>query len=657
MKGKMFLPLLLCLALTACAERYNSADETVTLSETTVIEAAERLPENDWDYGITGGKAHIRKYIGEDTEVTVPETLEGCPVTGINRLAFEGSGITSLTIPENVPLKAIGKADKLVTLNLPRSTKELSIINFTELYSLEAVNIPEGGEHYRSENGVLYSADGSKLVLYPPAREGEFIVPENVKVIGDYSFCDSRLSSLILPDELTEIGCWAFRNCNMPIIAVPDSVNKLAYSIINSDSETVIEFDADGDAYRQLTNRENIAFRNETQLKKAVRTARDKYEGLYEDGCRLVFSDIDNDNFPELFVLNEYYGNSLLKYSSEEGWKALLYGDYGFLALYREPETDEYFFVLIAEEYEAVLYELAEIITFDENGTVNRRRYGSSDVAYPMGEYDNGIFMELLAGNEYKLAEYSGFGFQAEDYKKMHEDFMELTLKSLSEYECVYSIDLSGSFRELSEKYPANEKGMQVFFEGEFADEMSESRYRFMPVEEFTDPKGGFEYTKFSHHINLDSDVLSPEFFEEISKKVPDLTRLSISGDEVDLTGIEHLTGLKTLHISAKRVTGGESLKDLDIASLSVSGTENIDFVSNLDSLIIFESYRNEWYMTEEETAPPDYPSDYFAPLYGIDTLKYIRVSEWHSGNMTAEQGAHIRAHRPDILFCRYKIG
>lgn len=59
--------------------------------------------DNPFQYTVEDGKATLTAYVGEETEVEIPDTLGGAPVCAIGDKAFENNAkITSVVLPEGV---------------------------------------------------------------------------------------------------------------------------------------------------------------------------------------------------------------------------------------------------------------------------------------------------------------------------------------------------------------------------------------------------------------------------------------------------------------------------------------------------------------------------------------------------------------------------
>lgn len=98
-------------ALIVCAPEGSYAAEFAVSHDMPYIPCAtqEDMPEasfhedGDWRYGIVGDQAVLLQYTGSETEVSVPETLGGCPVTNVRARAFSGlEALREVRFPETV---------------------------------------------------------------------------------------------------------------------------------------------------------------------------------------------------------------------------------------------------------------------------------------------------------------------------------------------------------------------------------------------------------------------------------------------------------------------------------------------------------------------------------------------------------------------------
>ena len=100
----------------------------------------------------------------------------------------------------------------VTTIGLPST---LEYINFSGIdlhINVQAYSI-ENNSFYQVIDGVLYTADGKTLVMYPTGRTADFIVPETVEYIGAYAFAGNQgIGTITFTDNVT-ISDGAFANC------------------------------------------------------------------------------------------------------------------------------------------------------------------------------------------------------------------------------------------------------------------------------------------------------------------------------------------------------------------------------------------------------------------------------------------------------------
>ena len=157
------------------------------------------------------------------------------------------------------PVSAVGKftmnTDEYVEIiYIGKDVEYIDETSFFYCKELKSIEVDEANEFYTSVDGVLYTKDMKKLILYPLKKaEAVYTIPEGVeriasgafyknetltevnlpstlKEIGDMAFfkCE-KISLVTLPDGLREIGPDAFSYCQgmTPVMYIPDSVKEI----------------------------------------------------------------------------------------------------------------------------------------------------------------------------------------------------------------------------------------------------------------------------------------------------------------------------------------------------------------------------------------------------------------------------------------------
>ena len=167
-------------------------------------------------YTVTG-------YEGTSTEIIIPDTLEGVPVTTIASGAFKGKQrIRSITIPDSVTdigNEAFSGCISLTTLNLGNRIKYIPAYMVYACQKLTSINIP---------NSVTSIGEGAFAYC---TSLTSVTIPNSVTSIGDRAFaCCSSLTSVTIGNSVTSIEAYAFAGCSsLTSITIPDSVTSIGH--------------------------------------------------------------------------------------------------------------------------------------------------------------------------------------------------------------------------------------------------------------------------------------------------------------------------------------------------------------------------------------------------------------------------------------------
>ena len=180
-------------------------------AEEAVKETAQELPgtkteiaeANADDYIIEG--TTLVKYVGPGGEATVPDGVEV-----LGEWAFERARVTKVNLPETlkeIECYCFFECPELQEINLPAS---LERIGYTQAFAytpkLEAFNVAEGNPYFVSVDGVLFTADKTRLLYYPCGRNrgGEYVIPEGTRDFSSSAISGTGLTALELPSSYTK---------------------------------------------------------------------------------------------------------------------------------------------------------------------------------------------------------------------------------------------------------------------------------------------------------------------------------------------------------------------------------------------------------------------------------------------------------------------
>lgn len=99
-------------------------------------------------------------------------------------------------------------------LYIGKDAPALQITGIFGTESLKYVDIHEENANFMDIDGVVFSKDETQLLYYPAAKEGEYVIPEKVQIIGANVFeGKTGLTKITIGHQVTEIGEYAFDGC------------------------------------------------------------------------------------------------------------------------------------------------------------------------------------------------------------------------------------------------------------------------------------------------------------------------------------------------------------------------------------------------------------------------------------------------------------
>lgn len=128
-------------------------------------------------------------------------------------LVITGSGaMTSWAASSYVPW--YGYTSCIAYVSLPTGLTDMSsTMFFFELSKVKEISVDSENANFSSEEGILFNKEKTRLLRYPPKKQGAYTIPNSVTAIAENAFYGCRLTSIIIHDKVTSIGNYAFNSC------------------------------------------------------------------------------------------------------------------------------------------------------------------------------------------------------------------------------------------------------------------------------------------------------------------------------------------------------------------------------------------------------------------------------------------------------------
>ena len=222
--------------------------------------------KGDYIFGKLDNVYTLRYYLGNDTDLILPENCNGenyvisekifadngtiksvvipNSVTSIGSYAFSGcTGLTSVTIGNSVTSigdYAFNDCSRLTSVTIGNSVTSIGDYAFYDCLNLASITIPNsvtsiGKKAFYSCSGLTSVTIGNSVTsigewaFYDCSRITSVTIPNSVTSIGGYAFYGcSGLTSITIPNSVTSIGNSAFYHCTgLTSITIPNSVTSI----------------------------------------------------------------------------------------------------------------------------------------------------------------------------------------------------------------------------------------------------------------------------------------------------------------------------------------------------------------------------------------------------------------------------------------------
>lgn len=188
----------------------------------------------DWEYKIndTGDNTiSIVKYYGNETNLKVPDEIDGKTVTEIAQKAIDQTSLHTISLPKT--LTYIGDSDFSHAKNLTSIEVRDSEYGKTSFWTDENGVLYGYVDHHTDVDQTTYNKY-LELLCYPSAKsEKSYTVDDKVTAIAGNAFSNCfYLEEINLGNGVRKLGVGAFLKCtSIQSITIPKNVQKIGYNV------------------------------------------------------------------------------------------------------------------------------------------------------------------------------------------------------------------------------------------------------------------------------------------------------------------------------------------------------------------------------------------------------------------------------------------
>lgn len=160
-------------------------------------------------YDVENGEAIVTSVPNKSTvkKIVIPDEYDGVPVTKI--ADFSATNLEYVT-----------------EFHIGKNVKEIGTWALENNQHIAEYTVDKNNEYFCSVDGVIYTKDMNEIVFFPPAKEGDYEIPDGVETIRTKAFYKcTKVTKVSLPTTIKEIQEKAFFRCEaISKINLPDSL-------------------------------------------------------------------------------------------------------------------------------------------------------------------------------------------------------------------------------------------------------------------------------------------------------------------------------------------------------------------------------------------------------------------------------------------------
>ncbi|WP_370747458.1 dockerin type I domain-containing protein [Faecalibacillus intestinalis] len=243
----------------------------------------EAVDSEYFDYTITNNEVTINGYVGTETNIRIPESIDGYKVTKIS--AFFRA--------EKPKLNEETETYELEKLYIPKTIREIDDKDEAAWLfgSINEIELDKDNKYFLMENKCLYSLDKTEL-YYMSQQLDSFEVPKEVRKMNLTNLFYTKLKELLIPCNVKKF--WKTEPC----IYLPKSMTNL---IIDSPTFECWEIHSDSNTPYSVTYGENIksvenCFRDNLKNIYLSKNVDEIYQDSFENAHNIEKIIVDNNN-------------------------------------------------------------------------------------------------------------------------------------------------------------------------------------------------------------------------------------------------------------------------------------------------------------------------------------------------------------------------